>query len=61
MVGIKNFKMPRSCSECPFSKWEYFYCTCTITNITREDYNPLDLHETRPKRKCPLTEIKAEK
>jgi hypothetical protein len=61
MIGIKNFKMPKSCGECPFSKWEYFYCTCTITNITREDYNPLDLHETRPKRKCPLVEIKAEK
>ena len=57
MIYIKNFKMPESCGECPFSKWEYFYCTCIVNKVTREDSNPIDLYKKRPK-KCPLVEKK---
>ena len=48
-VCIKNFTMPKNCHECLFAQWEYCWCTCLITNKTKEDTDS----EKRP-RSCPL-------
>lgn len=51
MIGIKNFEIPKSCSDCALC-YDYIACSITNTHVNYEALNDERLDD------CPLIEVK---